>query len=1816
MTEGPKNTGEGGASVSADEVNEWERMAQEAAVEAAKAAGQNPDNITEDDLAYQKKQMEMARRGTDFDPLADDEIAKNETNTGINAKGEEYQRMPWNTWDTYARRGKDANREYFDAHNAFRKRIEETMSDLEQGADEDPKAYKKRVMEAVYGAVAQEQADDPSRKLSEVELDSLAQNYPRQEGENTMAWAQRISDETGVRFGAGKVAETEPTAEEIEEVESAEKAEPNVEDDEFLQQCKDWYERIADAKSKFEKIKNIDGTEESDADYERRMNTVAISNISTELANHPDRVLNDVEYGKVTEMYPREKDEEYQHYIDRVKEETGIDLTTATRERMGVDDAQQNAPEFVTRVMDDKQEVATVENTVEGEENGEDAEAKHRRAEMTRALFQSDMFKNAREAFKITDEDLENMTDDEILAAMEGYKQRLVEWAKKPVEEGGLGYTAEDFKKIGEGGDAAIAAFVSQYNEYLGKNLEKDKDDAEGAESAEQMEKLRAEMMRSMSIADLRDMLEAEGVMVDDMENMDAEQLKELQEKLRKRMFEAFGADNGIGDYLERDDIKVDDLEEKDFEGMKDQREVYRQEFIHDLSDESMADKLESRGLKLDDLEAMTMEELLALKQELSKAEDEKPAGEEQESDLEKKDPLIAVINNRERDAKIAARALAEEMFQNKLEGNGKRGLGRMVRNLVFGQMLKDSTMLKYEREAMEAIKNGDSEVRGVDVEQFWSAKGDGASGKIVERLTMAYVNGIEDSLLHGAAGNEMDAFGVETDENGSKVVYKYTEGGNKKEAVDANSAEAKSTIAVREAIEKFAQGKMSEHDFEEAMKFEKARMSDEGLDTSLISDTLLETAKAAKERFNHEESIENVMEGFRLINADYQAQVRTEVHRSKIDEISEKISGKLGIVQPEVIAAAAGIAVFFTQKATTSALRAAVPVVGGALAAGTFAGFKEHNRVAVDRAEQARRIARGEEIGSTKYDRQMQETEYKSYAAKDLTGALEAALKSGNAEQIQQSLAVVEALTKYSDENKVDLIKFTAGDNTTIEDERLALDIQVAQAKVELRKQGIGDQSKTFLEASEKAYEAIESDVDAKDKAFKKLQAKRVAAQFAKTAAIGVATAVVGQEVSAAFNPDSYGLFDKMNDTLDIRFKPLNIGVNNLDAHKTLLAGFLGINQEQVTTTIETITAAEATGTKLTDEQVQQLRNEGYTVNERTITSTENVTRTETLSAAEYAQQNGVRTSMEWGSNGTRISDGNELAAYQSSDGTFYARMSGSSFSGDRTVNFGDVRDNVKLAVSLSGDSQGSRILIDGVVHDDGSVWFPTDDPALSNIIANQEYQAVSVVWDTGEVTSDGARKLFSFASDLGSNSVGEMTQEVTDTIVNTDTVFDVIGFERQATEILQGSDLIKGGVAIPFASRKNLTRGKKGQGHGPSEAPKFDGGDGNNGGSEGNGGETPKPEQPTNTAGVEPNRPTPPTPERPTGTTERSTEQQPQPVEQQPQPVEQQPQPAQEQAPAKPERAAGDAAPITLTGDQIRGIFEGQDNAGMYQARMEEEISRWNSLTGEQRTAIMAGDYSGFDEAGAARIKQSVDFLTKYDVLKVPAISEDFSENEGFKSETDLGEPWGNVVTRVEFTDEEIDALESNEDFRRQLKEAIATWNSASELERRKYMMGDGEVGTKMNDASIMLQNLGKSYIGSVEDVEKTRAEAREIIEARFQRSVAEARARSATETITDPNFTGELFFPDEKIAEMNPGVTIPAEDTRKMRQVMAFWNRLEPSERGAIMSGNYDKATRNPRVNQYIAQNFGLLKKYHIFNYEGGVAAANEEGEAKAA
>ena len=1855
MDKPKQNMENGGAGNGSDELNEWEIMAQEAAKEAAEQAGVDPNNVSEDDIAYQKKMMEMARRSTDFDPLSDEEMSANETNTGINKDGEEYERMPWNRWDMYGRVGKDSKREHYDARMAWSKHVEEVAATIPrretirttsmEGSDyvgehtvpESDKEYRLRVMNAVYAEIAKEQAEDPSRKLSQIEIESLQTYYPREEGESTKDWAQRITDETGVRFGSTKTVEvkdggepepieepeeTEPITEpEPEPVEEPEEEPEQPEAEETMTDQESWDARMADAKSKFEKMHFVDGTEESDEDYERRMATLVLSNVSTEMANDLSRQLTDVELTNLADMYPRGEKETAIQWAARIKDETNISVDPRRLGDLTYDPSKYENPAEEPLTPDVERF-----NTPEEQE----AREKHERAEKLRKLFKSDALKYLCEMYNVSPDDIDGFDDDEIIAMYRAFGQKLEDFAKNE-----LGMTDEDLQRIAQDGSAMD--LILKYNEYLKKKLHgEDEPSTEDGEQNEAMEAEKAALIEQIDWLDLRNFLKEEGLRISDIENMSIEELKDLKERLRKRMVESLDIEDMM-DVLKADGFRIKDLEEADFERLVDIREAYRMRFISDCDTEANADKLKEWDIRVIDLQQMTLEELIDLKKRLA-AENGQGAVTEEEPVPEEREPLVAVMIDRERDAKIAARALAEEMFQNKLNGEGKKigRMGRWWRQMVFGQMLKDATMLKYEREALDAIKEGKADVRGVNVDQFWDKNGDGASGKIVERLTMAYVNGIEDSLLHGAAGNEMTTYGVELDENGNKVVFKYSEGGNRKEAVDADSVEAKSTIAIREAVAAFASGTMNEDDFREAVKREKANMAKEGLDDSLMADTLLEVAQAAKERFNHEESIENVMEGFRFINADYQAQVRTEVHRSKIDEISEKISGKLGFAQPEVIAAAAGIALFFTQRGASTVARSFAPLAGGALVSGTFAAFKEHNRVAVDRAELARRIARGEEIGKTKYDQQMEQTNYKNYTATELTNGLREAIASGDADQIQQRLAAIEVLSQIGDSEKIDLITFSGGDSTTIEDERLALDVQIAQAKVELRNRGIENNSQTYVDAANRASEFIRSDMEAKDAAFKKLQRKRVAAQFAKTAVVGVATAVVGQEVAAAFNPSSYGIFDKINDSLDIRFAPLGIGVNNVDAHRTLLAGALGITQTEIQITHDVVRAAEASGAHLTQQEIDQLRKEGYTVNGRNVTTYTTSSHTEQMTGSEFMRENGVHVSREWGSNGTSVSEGNELGLWRANDGHLYTHMHGNSFSYDGTTyNFDDVAQtgNVSLLVTLSRDAQSTPISVPGVLGPDGQLSFVSSDPAINDILSSGRYAFTEVAYDTGAVASNGAHEMFVFATHVGSNNVSETFEKVvTETIPHVDTVYDVIGFETNAEKIIEHANLIDGGIPLPFVTRKNLTRGEKGQSHGPRGPETFNPGNGGSGHTGDNTPPAPTPNGGTGSTGTnrQPNPPAP-GPNGPSGPAPNNGEQTPNNNEQTPSGEQTPSQPTSETEPQQPSRpeaqSVANGEPITLSSDQLRQMLANETYPDTMVARAEYAIQLWNQYTTEQRRAILAGDYSSFDSSDL--IKSDYDFLIAKNIIR-PDVAPDISR---LQSVVDLGGVWGKQATRAEFTDDEIDAIELGDANRKQIKDAIAVWNAASEQDRIAFLKGDGRIGTPVNDAGIALMHLGHPYIGFAEDVanlkqeasegavrirqERERREAEER-EQRIQQDMAEA---SNFQTITNPVFAPFIKVTNDRIDAMN-GRNMGDAEHEVIREAISTWNRESRSNRRMMAVGNYDvlrqRLLREKSANEveaYIAKmkdSMKTLEQYGIVAFPK-VASDGERAEA---
>ena len=816
-----------------------------------------------------------------------------------------------------------------------------------------------------------------------------------------------------------------------------------------------------------------------------------------------------------------------------------------------------------------------------------------------------------------------------------------------------------------------------------------------------------------------------------------------------------------------------------------------------------------------------TAKDVLAkLQAENDSGKDEKSEKDEKVENAEK-DPLIAMMVNRERDAKIAARMVAEEALHEKLESKKGGAIGRAVRNLIFGQILRDRTLLQYEREAMEAIQEGEDSVRGVNIGKYWTKEGDGAGGKVVERLTMAYTEGMEDALLHSEAGNTMVAYGIETDKDGKKVVYRY-EKGKEAAALDAESNEAKVTLKVHELIEQFAKGDLTEHDFDEQVKALKYDLHDkQGLSYeavgSLVSDTLLETAKAAKERFDHEGGIENVMKGFRLIDADYQSQIRTEAHRSKIDELSEKISDKLGIVQPEVVATAAGIIMYATQAGTSSLARIVAPVIGSSLVAGVFQGFKEHNRVAVDRAEQARRTARGESIGNTKYDDQMSEVQYSVREASVATGQLEELIATGDTAELLKNYADLKARIDFGDKFKMDFIRFTGdGSTETIEDQRLKLDLMLARAEVELRNRGAEDDTDAYVAAVQDAGDRLVDEINQKDAAFRKLQRKRVAAQVAKTVAVGTAIGVVGQETVATFNPNSYGIFDKLNDTMDIRFAPLNIGVNNPDATKTMLASVLGIKTMEEQIIQNTTNFIAENNVKLTDQQRADYESRGYRIIDRQHTVYKPSTHVEQVSGAEYVDANGVKTSIEYLHNNTPgIYDGNELRGYQGVNGDnsiWYARMSGESFNGSTVVNASDpaVQRDIYLAVYL--DNTSRAILIPntpGVVNGGNALQFISDNPGVRDALANNTFYSVSICQRTGETLPDGSELIRSFASLRGSGTAGDAMYEttVTEMVPEVETFSTVIGQRITETVSRIANNLGRPGIAVPLVRRQNLT-------------------------------------------------------------------------------------------------------------------------------------------------------------------------------------------------------------------------------------------------------------------------------------------------------------------------------------------------------------------------------------------------------------------------
>ena len=945
------------------------------------------------------------------------------------------------------------------------------------------------------------------------------------------------------------------------------------------------------------------------------------------------------------------------------------------------------------------------------------------------------------------------------------------------------------------------------------------------------------EVIDGMSISDVNDLFEG-------FENRDSEEGQKRTKEIVLADLDNLLKDEEFKKWLEAQGINADELRDKDPKEIRDILNRYNSENSSESNEdkESDAEKLKElrdritklaaddpdfeeflkgKGIDSYDYTKLGADKLQELLDEYEKRQGKEP------SLPEMKNIAVAELDV-ERDVRDAIRAEADRMHTEYLQGiegydeNGKPIIRvgrarRFVRRMIFGSMFKEANIVHYERQVREEFENG---TRKLD-----------QSG--IERFTMAYAHEAEDVLIHEHAGEDYNAYSVKVDEDGNEYVERRFLGENgqiETERVDDDSKVAQNTIDLRDAIRDFAAGSIDERTLR--ARIDDIRRDENGeINRAYSIDNYVEAAIAARENIEHGYAMENVMEGFAYINGEARRNVRTQEHRDNLDRITHALLSNrvTRFIPPEAIAVGVGAVANIGKFGASAAARAGF-ALGGVAISGAMAGMKERARVTRERSVAQRRLAQGGELGGTKFDRQLGETIQEMASAEDLTANLNSAMEALNNEDaseeernqalnlLRAQLGSVEALVTISDRDGIDMIRYTNGDNETIENQRLRMDIARAEARSLLLENGITQEelarTREYLERD--TYESEEDGLNAKEAAFRSLRRRRALKRAAATAAIGAATTLGTQELNAAFNDDVHGIWDHLTHHQD-----------NDGAMQTLLARAFGM--EQSATTVET-----AISQGVDEATAAQYRNrEGFTVKEA---GTRTVTENGQISQSEYLEQHGESLHRNWFNNNTEAYDGNELGIHTSESGGFITSMSGASTRGGESLSFGG-GEGIKGYLTLN--SGQAPIEVAGKVVN-GQVDFSEGLNALGlgDIGRTGAYKFFEVAKVAGE-NADGSLDINVLATSVG-NGFGDGM--IGSTISREVPIFDVI---QTVTHAGTSGVQIPGFVTIPF-SRRGITFGERGRKFEPTE-PRFGGGGNENPPSDGDG--SGSPERPTPT-------------------------------------------------------------------------------------------------------------------------------------------------------------------------------------------------------------------------------------------------------------------------------------------------------------------------------------------------------------------------------
>lgn len=890
------------------------------------------------------------------------------------------------------------------------------------------------------------------------------------------------------------------------------------------------------------------------------------------------------------------------------------------------------------------------------------------------------------------------------------------------------------------------------------------------------------------------------------------DKVPQLVEKLRKME----GKD-------EEDDAETEDSSEK--------QEKLKHELLGQIGgNEDMTVWIQKvKGLKYDDLEHMTAEELQALideyyagqgEEEEEEEEEGEEEGEEEPGIHEVDDPLVAVNLNREKDARQVAKLLAKEMMGMKSAEMAKKlkwiPFARTAYKLIFESMFHSARVAHYEKEAYELIQEKQRGEGTAVPDKYWS-KGAG-----LDQFVQAYVQGLEHRLIHTEAGEKMDTYGIDTveDENGNKreVVKHYwvdEEGKRHEEETDPDSAEAKATRTLHDAIEQYAKDG-NKKSFEDAVGTLKQELAQAGGNPdALMADNYLAVAEAARDRAEHGKSMADVMAGFRFVNGEARADVRSQEHLTAVEKITDRLLrspvGK--VIPPEILATAAGTAFNYSKMPLRAALVAAgsvvvgttfapavVPLAVGMGMAAVFGASREGVRTASDRAAQNAKMAKGfnpdavdpsrfEARGGVKErlsrhilrrqlegERKLKETQYEMTDSEVLVGDIDKALESGDSDAIVKAFAKADTAIKMSDREGINFISYgeKAGeDQGQVSQRRMRLDLAVARAEVRMRELGIDGGADTKLaDAITDAKEKLETDITAKDKVYRKLKRNRKLRSAGISAVISGIAQVGVQEAIAMVREDTVGLAETGINQISSRVSGHELFQNGPDAKNTFLAGLAGLKK------IDNYDAILHRNAELSSAQVKQYENDPrYTIvrGQDKIVQTE--TQVSTSEALEGCQQ-GYRSN--WLNNGTSYSDGNELRGYYSPDRGVYAQVSGTSFGGGESYDLS----------SMSSEDFGFIAKVAGK-----EIWLPavesngTYSPDLSgqngflaDIINGRHFDNISLVVNKGMDASG----LMDTSSVLTFGGDGQVPDTVTTLAESSVAQYDVI--EHLTREIARG--------------------------------------------------------------------------------------------------------------------------------------------------------------------------------------------------------------------------------------------------------------------------------------------------------------------------------------------------------------------------------------------------------------------------------------------